>query len=79
MIPLIKHHLFDLIFFFAGAEGLTVEEGGATLIRTRNLNTSGILDFIRRHRQQGVAVEKYTYEYRHQPPLLRLQVRFLHT
>ena len=59
---------------FIGAEGLTVEEGGAALIRTRNLNTSGILDFIRRHRQQGVAVEKYTYEYRHQPPLLRLQV-----
>ena len=60
---------------FIGAEGLTVDEGGAALIRTRNLNTSGILDFIRRHRQQGVAVEKYSYEYRHQPPLLRLQVR----
>ena len=67
---------------FIGTEGLSVDEGGVALIRTRNLNTSGILAFIRRHRQQGVAVERYSYEHdKHQPPLLRLRVscRPLHT
>ena len=60
---------------FIGTEGLSVDEGGVALIRTRNLNTSGILAFIRRHRQQGVAVERYSYEHdKHQPPLLRLRV-----
>jgi hypothetical protein len=58
---------------YIGTDGLTVEEGGVALIMTRNLNTTGILDFISRHRQQGVAVEQY-YEHRHQPPSLRLQV-----
>ena len=60
---------------FIGTEDVTVEEGASVPIRTRNLNTSGILDFIRRHRQQGVAVERfYDHQYAHQPPLLRLQV-----
>lgn len=60
---------------FIGTEDIVVEEGGAVLIRTRNLNTSGILDFIRRHRQQGVALERYYDQPKnHQPPLLRLQV-----
>ena len=60
---------------YIGTEGVTVQEGGVALIRTRNLNTSGILAFIRRHRQQGVAVERYSYEHdKHQPPLLRLRV-----
>ena len=61
---------------FIGTEGLNVDEGGVALMSTRNLNTSGILDFIRRHRQQGVAVERF-HEHRHQPPLLRLQVSAL--
>ena len=60
---------------FIGTEGITLEEGGSVPIRTRNLNTSGILDFIQRHRQQGVAVERYyDHQQPHQPPLLGLQV-----
>ncbi len=61
---------------YIGAEGVTVDEGGLVVLRTRNLNTSGILDFIRRHRQQGVAAEQY-YQHRMQPPSLRLQVSAL--
>lgn len=60
---------------FIGAEDITLEEGAMVAIRTRNLNTSGILDFIRRHRQQGVAMERfYDHPQHQQPPLLRLQV-----
>ena len=64
---------------FIGTEDIAVEEGGVGLIRTRNLNTSGILDFIRRHRQQGVAMERFYDHQPHQPPLLRLQVPTYYT
>ena len=36
-------------------EPLVVKEGGSATLSTRNLNTSGILNFIREHRSYGTA------------------------
>ena len=44
---------------FIGTENIAVEEGGTTPVHTHQLNTSGILDFIEQHRQQGVAIERF--------------------
>ena len=60
---------------FIGMEDIGVEEGGMTQIHTKNLNTSGILQFIEQHRQQGSAIERTFYQQKpKQPALLRLQV-----
>ena len=60
---------------FIGMEDIGVEEGGMTQIHTQNLNTSGILQFIEQHRQQGIAIERTFFQQKpQQPALLRLQV-----
>jgi hypothetical protein len=60
---------------FIGMEDIGVDKGGMTQIHTKNLNTSGILQFIEQHRQQGSAIERTFYQQKpKQPALLRLQV-----
>ena len=52
---------------FIGSDKVTVEEGGNANIGKRNLNTSGVLEFLNSHRRQGGSVP-------FRPPYLRLML-----
>ena len=56
----------DGIEKFVASQNLVLEEGGSAIVHTKNLNTSGILNFIRKHR--GYDNPNV------QAPMLRLQV-----